>query len=185
MRIDCTEIKGWECEWPRCAVSFLCKPWKPKLEKSSAKQSGSKTKHVTPISVGVRAQKGFTAPGMSTIESWLLWHRFKKSPFLGQPNIGRADTMVCKMEDVKSARIMAWEQALLLLSLSMFSSTSLKLLLSFSGPSINCAGDEGHHTLMQCSITNSCSHLLQLKLPNGWLIVDWCFRAGGLEWVSL
>lgn len=34
----------------------------PKLEKSSAKHSGSNTKHVKPISVGVRAQKGLTAP---------------------------------------------------------------------------------------------------------------------------
>lgn len=30
-----------------------------------------------------------------------------KISVLGQPSMGRADTMVCKMEDVKSARIMA------------------------------------------------------------------------------
>ena len=53
--------------------SNMVQPSQAKLEKSSAKQSGSKIKHVKPIRVGVRAQKGLRAP-----DTWLADQNYSR-----------------------------------------------------------------------------------------------------------
>ena len=53
--------------------SNMVQPSQARLEKSSAKQSGSKIKHVKPIRVGVRAQKGLRAP-----DTWLADQNYSR-----------------------------------------------------------------------------------------------------------